>query len=231
LKDEVLKKQELTCSVGVGGSKLLAKIAANEQKPDGLTVVAPDKVVEFLAPLPVGRLYGVGKKTEKILQDKGVKTVGDLANYPLQELIKTFGKTLGAYFHEAARGDDDSPVQERTGVRSISRITTLKANTRDKDTLLTISTDLSAVVSHRVKSGGLGFRTVSLAVVAEDMSLHTKSLTLDSITDDLQTLKQAVKQLIEVYLRGSDLNARRIGVRVSNLSRVTGQKSLSAYLG
>ena len=194
-------------------------------------MVAPDKVVEFLAPLPVGRLYGVGKKTEKILQDKGVKTIGDLANYPLEELIKTFGKTLGAYFHDAARGVDDSPVQERTGVKSISRITTLKANTRDKDTLLTISADLSAVVSRSVKSDGLGFRTVSLMIVAEDMSLHTKSLTLDSITDDLQTLKQAVKQLIEVYLRGSDLNARRIGVRVSNLSRVPGQKSLSAYLG
>jgi len=230
LKDEIQHKQGLTCSVGLGVNRLVSKIAANQQKPDGLTVVTPDKIVEFLEPLPVGRLYGVGKKTEKVLLDKGVKTVGDLANHPMEDLIKTFGKTLGIYFHEAAQGVDNTPVQERTGVKSISRITTLKADTRDIDTLIMTTDDLSADVCSSLKSDNLGFRTVNLVIVAEDMSAHTKSLTLDSITDDLQTLKQAVKQLIQDYLQGSELNARRIGIRVSNLSRVLGQKRLNTYI-
>ena len=230
LKEEVFWKQRLTCSVGVGSNKLVAKVAANERKPNGLTVVSPGQEAGFLAPLPVGRLYGVGKKTEQVLLERGVKTMGDLATYPFDGLVRTFGRTLGVYFHEAARGVDDSPVREHGGVKSISRITTLRADTQEMDTLLTVTRGLCEEVWRSLKSHNVGFRTAGLVAIAEDMSLHTKSLTFNSVTDDLQAMQQAVKQLVETYLRGSDLNVRRLGVRVTNLSPMPGQKSLSAYL-
>ncbi len=229
LKEEVFRKQGLTCSVGAGSNKLVAKIAANERKPNGLTVVSPGQEAMFLAPLPVGRLYGVGKKTEKVLLERGVKTIGELANYPFDELVNTFGRTLGSYFHEAARGIDDSPVQEHGTVKSISRITTLRTDTREMETLFTVARGLCEEVWRSLRSHNIGFRTVGLVTIAEDMSLHTKSLTLDSVSDDLQTLQQAAKRLIETYLRDSDLKVRRLGVRAANLSSLPGQKSLSAY--
>ncbi len=230
LKNEVRKKQGLTCSVGVASNKLVAKIAANEKKPDGLTVVSSGQEAKFLAPLPVGRLHGVGKKTEKVLLEQGVKTIGGLADYPLDKLVNMFGGTLGLYFHETARGLDDSPVQERGMVRSISRITTLRTDTREKETLLSVAGDLSKEVWQSLASRKFGFRTVGLIIIAEDMSLLTKSLTFDSVSSDLQTLQQAAKRLLETHLRDSDLKVRRLGVRITNLSSLQSQKSLSIFV-
>ena len=231
IKDAILRRTGLTCSVGVGPNKLVAKIVANQVKPNGLTVVFPDAVKEFLRPLPVGRLFGVGRKTEKIMVEKGLKTIGDLADHPVDDLIRTFGKALGLYFHEASNGVDESEVQERGPPKSLSRIATLKADTRDPEALLPVLEGLCDALARRSEVEKLAYRTVSLAVVAEDMSIHSRSLTLEDATIDKGVLIKAVRRLLEDYLRVSALNIRRIGVRISNLSPIAGQKSLSSYMG
>jgi DNA polymerase IV (DinB-like DNA polymerase) len=230
IKDAILRKEGLTCSVGVGPNKLVAKIAANQVKPDGLTVVTPKEVKEFLRPLPVGRLFGVGRKTEKVMVEKGLKTIGDLADYSVDDLVRTFGKTLGVYFHEAANGVDDSEVRERGPPKSLSRITTLKKDTRDPEALLPGLEELCGALARRAEAEKFAYRTVSLAVVAEDMSIHSRSLTLEDATTGRDVLIEAAVRLLEDYLRDSTLNLRRVGVRISNLSPIAGQRSLSSYM-
>jgi DNA polymerase IV (DinB-like DNA polymerase) len=231
IKDMILGRVGLTCSIGVGPNKLVSKIAANIVKPNGLTVVPPEIVIGFLRPLPVGRLFGVGRKTEKIMIEKGLKTIGELAEYPVDSLIHIFGKTLGTYFHEAAYGIDESEVQERGTPKSLSRITTLKIDTREPETILPVLESLSKAVSKRAEAEGLAYRTVALTVVAQDMSVHSKSTTLEDATVGVDIITKSVRRLFEEYLKESTLNLRRVGVRVSALSLVAGQKTLSSYLG
>ena len=131
MKEEVKTQEGFTFSVGIGPNKLVAKIAADNQKPDGLTIIAPEEVKLFLSPLPVDRLLGVGKKTTARMTALRIKTISDLANYDVQRLVELFGKTLGIYFHNAANGVDNEPVKETGGAESASRISTLKENTRE----------------------------------------------------------------------------------------------------
>ncbi|MBN1244016.1 DNA polymerase IV, partial [Candidatus Bathyarchaeota archaeon] len=120
MKTAVKRQVGIAFSVGVGPNKLVAKIAADSQKPDGLTVVKPEEVQRFLSPLPVDRLIGVGRKTAVKMDELGMKTIGDLARYDVQRLVEIFGKKLGVYFHNAANGVDNEPVQETGEAESIS---------------------------------------------------------------------------------------------------------------
>jgi DNA polymerase IV (DinB-like DNA polymerase) len=112
MKRAVKSQVGVTFSAGIALNKLVAKIASDVRKPDGVTVVLPGEVEHFLSPLPVDKLLGVGKKTSAKMEALGIKTIGDLARYDPQRLIELFGKTLGVYFHNAANGVDNDPVQE-----------------------------------------------------------------------------------------------------------------------
>ena len=131
MKKDVKREIGIAFSVGIGPNKLVAKIAADSQKPDGLTVVKPEEVQRFLSPFPVDQLLGVGRKIAAKMTELGIKTIGELARYDVQRLVEVFGKNLGVYFHNAANGVDNEPVQETGEAGSISRIATLKENTRD----------------------------------------------------------------------------------------------------
>ena len=230
VKEAIRRETGLTCSVGVGPNKLVSKIAANKAKPDGLTVVTPASVVEFLNPLPIGRLYGVGRKTESLLTAKGLKTIGELASYPVNELIRTFGKTLGNYFHKAANGIDESEVQERGPPKSISHIVTLKKDTRDPEALITVLAEIAKVLIARIQSNRMAFRTVGITVISDDMAIHSRSISLEEATVDTEILLRTGESLLREYLKGSTLNVRRLGLRASTLTSLAGQKSLRAYL-
>ena len=219
IKDDVLFQQKLTCSIGVGPNKLVAKIAADIQKPDGLTMVKPEEVESFLSPLPVRRLVGVGKKTEKKLETLGVRTVGQLARLDVQRLIEVFGRKLGTYFHNASLGIDDEPVQERSEPESVSRISTLKEDTRDLAVILDEAYRLCGNVHARLLNLGLLYRSVSIYLVAGDLSVHSRSKTFENPTSDLETFKKTAKELYEKFLGESDFEARRVGVKVSNLTK------------
>ena len=157
MKYEVTNQTRISFSVGVGPNKLVAKIACDVQKPDGLTVVKPAGVASFLQPMPVDRLLGVGRKTAARMERLGLKTIGDLAKFDVQRLIGVFGKNLGIYFHNAANGVDDEPVQETGEAESISRIATLKLNTRDLALILDKSNQLAGEICLKLVERKLRF--------------------------------------------------------------------------
>jgi DNA polymerase IV (DinB-like DNA polymerase) len=232
IKGDVLTQQQLTCSIGVGPNKLVAKTAADIQKPDGLTLVEPKEVQSFLSPLPVRRLVGVGRKTEKRLETLGVRTVGQLARFDVQKLIEVFGRKMGTYFHNAALGIDEEPVQERSEPESVSRISTLKEDTRELAVILDEAYRLCDEVYAKLLQRGLVYRSVSIYVVAADLSVHSRSKTFENPAGDLKAFKETVKELYEKFLGESDVEARRVGVKLSSLSRKEElQKQLTNFFG
>ncbi|MBN1358605.1 DNA polymerase IV [Candidatus Bathyarchaeota archaeon] len=219
MKREVKNEVGIAFSVGVGPNKLVAKIAADSQKPDGLTVVKPEEVERFLSPLPVNRLLGVGRKTAAKLGDLGVKTVGELARYDVQRLVEVFGKKLGVYFHNAAKGVDNEPVQETGEAESISRISTLKENTCDLVVVLEKTDQLIDGIHKDVVKRNISFKQVGIIAIQTDLSVRSRSKTLETATRDAEVLRRAVRELFEKFLGESELEIRRVGVKISGFAK------------
>lgn len=218
IKSELFNQEKLTCSVGVGPNKLIAKIAADEKKPDGLTVISPNQVAGFLDPLPVNRMLGVGTKTLERMRTMSINTIGDLAKYDIQKLTAVFGKTLGVYFHNASLGIDNEPVQEKGEIESMSRIATLKQNTRELNVIMNDAVELCKDLHTRVVNEKLTFKTVGIIAITADIKTHSKSKTLDSPSNSLELMKKTVQELFQNFLDESEIDLRRVGVRLSNLS-------------
>jgi DNA polymerase IV (DinB-like DNA polymerase) len=219
IKADVKKQVGISFSIGVGPNKLIAKIACESQKPDGLAIVKPEEAEAFLAPLEVDRLLGVGKKTTVRMEQMGIKTIGDLAKYDCQRLIEVFGKALGIYFHNAANAVDNEPVQEQGEAESISRIGTLKQDTRDLAFILQKTDELTEDIYREVTEKNLSFKTVSIYMVMTDLSSKTRSITLEQPAKDKETIKRNTRSLFEKFLGESTLEVRRVGVKVSGFSR------------
>jgi DNA polymerase IV (DinB-like DNA polymerase) len=230
MKNEVTEQVGISFSVGVGPNKLVAKIACDSQKPNGLTIVKPEKAKTFLAPLPVDRLLGVGKKTSAKMDSLGIKTVGDLANYDVQKLIDIFGRILGVYFHNAANAVDNEPVQEQGEAESISRIGTLKQDTKDLAVILQKTDELTDDISKELEEKNLSFKQVAIYVVLTDLSSKSRSITLEQPAKDKETIKKNVKELFGKFLSETQLEVRRVGVKVSGFSREEPrQKQLTSF--
>jgi len=223
IKREILKEEKLTCSIGVGPNKLVAKVASDFQKPDGLTVVREEQVEAFLSPLPVRKLLWIGKKTEDKLNSMGIKTVGELAQYDPAVLNEMFG-VMGLQMHLMARGIDRSEVEQRTGVKSISHETTFEEDTDDAQVVLTALDELSEAVSKEAADQQLFFKTVTIKLRYENFETHTRSKTLQFMTNRPQDLKKTARELLQAYLR-RDRKVRLIGVRVSTF--VSGEKQMT----
>jgi len=231
MKTAVKVQEGVTFSVGVGPNKLVAKMASDMQKPDGLTIVKPDEVESFLAPLPVDRLLGVGQKTMEKMQTLNIRTISDLVHFDAQKLIEVFGKRLGAYFHNAAVGIDDDPVQERGEAESIGRIATLKEDTRDLLAILEKVNALCVDIAAGVAQRHVSYSSVGIMAVMTDMTVRSRSKTLESPSDDLATLQTAVKELYEKLLSEIDVKVRRAGVKVAGfVEDVKKQKALTDFV-
>lgn len=231
VKNEILTQKKLTCSIGAGPNKLVAKIAADIKKPDGLTVVTPEQVTIFLAPLPVSRLIGVGAKTRERMQVLGISTIFDLSNYDMQRLIAVFGKTLATYFHNASLGIDDEPVQEKGEATSISRISTLKQDSRELSFILEKTDQLCTEILATIARERIAYKTVGIIVIATDMSIHTISKTLENPNASLEALKGTVKELLDKFFEQNEFEARRVGVKVSNFAREQkSQRQLTSFM-
>jgi DNA polymerase IV (DinB-like DNA polymerase) len=232
MKNDVKNHVGITFSVGVGPNKLVAKIAADSQKPDGLTIVKPEETERFLSPLPVNRLVGVGRKITAKMGELGIKTIGDLARYDTQKLMEIFGKNLGVYFHNAANGVDNEPVQETGEAESISRISTLKENTRDLDVVLEKCNQLIEEIYRDLVQRNISFRNVGTIAIMTDLSVRSRSKTLETPTKDMEVLNQTVRELFEKFLSESELEVRRVGVKISQFSKEERkQKKLTSFFG
>jgi DNA polymerase IV (DinB-like DNA polymerase) len=232
MKNEVKNQLGITFSVGVGPNKLVAKIAADNQKPDGLTLVKPEEAEGFLSPLPVNRLVGVGRKTTAKMEELGIKTIEDLAVYNVQRLVDFFGKNLGVYFHNAANGVDNEPVQETGEAESISRISTLKENTRDLNVLQEKCNQLIEDIHKELVQRNISFKQVGIIAIMTDLNVRSRSKTLETPTSDIEVLRQTVRELFEKFLSESEHEIRRVGVKVSQFSKKEReQKKLTSFFG
>ena len=230
IKDDIKNQQNITFSVGVGPNKLVAKIACGSQKPNGLTVVKPEEVAFFLSPLPVDHLIGVGRKIAAKMETLRIKTISDLAGYDVQKLVEIFGKNLGIYFHNAANGIDNEPVQETGEAESISRISTLKENTCDLTLILEKTDQLTEDIHKELLQRNVSFKQVGIIAIMTDLSIHSRSQTLEKPASDLEILRKIVRELSEKFLNESELEIRRVGVKVSRLGKEeTEQKPLTSF--
>jgi len=231
VKDDLKAQLNLSCSVGIGPNKLVAKIAADTQKPDGLTVILPEQVIAFLSPLPVGRLIGVGTKTKERMQTIGIRTVSDLAACNVQKLIAIFEKTLGTYFHNAALGIDNELVQEKGEAESISKIATLKQDTRDLNFITEKTDQLCSEIHNTAQQQNTAYKTAGIILITTDLAVYSRSKTLENSTRDIIILKKVVKELFEKLLNETPLEARRVGVKISNfVKEETSQRQLTSFI-
>jgi DNA polymerase IV (DinB-like DNA polymerase) len=224
IKREIYEKEGLTCSIGVGPNKLVAKIASDFKKPDGLTVVKETEVEKFFAPLPVNKLLWVGKKTAQKLNAMGIKTIGDLAGYDPSVLAEKFG-VWGTQIYLFAHGIDRSEVQERFEIKSISRDTTFEEDTSDINLILETLDALAEDVHKQLVESKFTCKTVTVKIRYENFETHTHSKTLPFLTNQLSDIQKTAHELIEKFLR-PHRKFRLVGIRLSNLVSSEKQKKL-----
>ncbi len=212
LKKEILEATGLTASVGVAACKLVAKIASDLRKPDGLVVVPPGTEAAFLAPLAVRRLWGVGPKTEESLAKLGVRTIGDLAALPPETLTRRVG-THGEDLLRLARGLDDRPVETGGEAKSVGQEHTYGEDTADTARLRRTLLDLADGVGGRLRSSGLRGRTVTLKYRDETFHTVTRAETLDTATDSGARLFEIAWRLLGGVHRGRKV--RLLGIYAS----------------
>ncbi len=215
IKAQIAGEIGLTASVGVAKNKFLAKLASDLDKPDGFVVV-PDDVPAFLAPLPVSRIWGVGKKTEAVLARAGIRTIGALQAIDRDALIKRFGDHAG-HLHDLAYGRDERSVVTSYGAKSIGHETTFSEDIADGDRLRDRLDRLAGQVARRLRRHGRLARTVSLKARYADFSTVSRSLTLPEATDSTALIRDTARQLLLEKLGRRGRALRLIGVSVSNL--------------
>ena len=214
IKDEVKKQERITCSVGVGPNKLISKIASGFQKPDGLTVVRPEDVRDFLFPLQVSKIQGIGERTTETLKEMGIIKIEELANCDIQRLSERFG-TLGLRMKQKANGLDFEEVREREGVKSISRHETFEEDTGDHLKIIGSLEMLAESVHDSLMKHSFLYKTVTLTVRYEDFSTYTRSRTIPIWTSDIFVIKRTAMHLLSEFIGGQKL--RLVGVGVTKL--------------
>ena len=223
LKREVAEREGLTCSIGLGPNKLVAKIASDFKKPDGLTVVLPEEVQAFLDPMGIRVIPGVGPKTEAELNERGIRTVRDLRALGLTQLADWFGR-WGEDLHAKARGLSDSAVSNEWEPKSVGEQETFEVNTLDADFILTRVRALAGEVFTRLQRQGFrAFRTVTITVRFAHFRTLTRSHTSPEEQGSEEALSADAIRLLRPFLdqrenpRGTKI--RLIGVRAEKLVR------------
>jgi DNA polymerase-4 len=220
IRAAVREETGLTVSAGVAPNKFLAKIASDLGKPDGLTVVPPGKEVAFLAPLPVAKLWGVGKVTERELHRMGVRTIGDLRSVPAETLTRAFG-TSGEQLRRLADGIDDRPVETSLEAKSIGHEDTYDHDLRERGAMRRELLSLSDRVSARLRRHGVKGKTVTLKVKYADFVQVTRAATLSEPTDDGGSLYRIALDLLGNTEAGAR-PVRLLGISVSKLVPAAG---------
>jgi len=224
IKATIHNRLGLSCSIGIAPSRAVAKIASDFRKPGGLTIVSPSTLHDFLAPLPVGKIPGVGKKGNALLFEMGIRTIGDLAGHDVQDLIGRFGRSAIA-LHNLARGMDAGGVVEGQEVKSLSRETTFETDTDDPEIIASTINALTKSVCENLTEECLRCRTITLKIRYQGFVTRSKSRSLPHFSHDTATVRSLVHALFgEVY---DGRKIRLLGIRLSSFEkRGTGQVTL-----
>jgi len=230
VKEAVKERHHLTCSVGVGPNKSSAKIASDRNKPDGLTVVPFGDVAGFLAPLPVGVVPGIGRKTGEFLSEKGIATIGQLQKLDGKQLLSWFGKN-GVWLWGVIHGEENVEVRAQEIPKSLSVERTFKEDVRDFREVRREAADGAAELMRRVKSAGYSYKVAGIKIRFQGFETHTREKTLVSHTDSEGPLEEAVDRLLDEFeMKGKPV--RLVGVRVADIQRSTsGPSRLDDWAG
>ena len=220
IKDAVRSATGLSCSIGVAANKLLAKIASDLDKPDGLTILDENDLERRIWPLPARRINGIGPKSAARLESHGIRTIGELAAADPSFLVATFGRAHGEWMHAAAHGRDDRPVVTHSEPKSISRETTFDRDllaAHDRQQLSAIFTDLCEGVADDLRRKGYAGRTIGVKLRYDNFAIVTRAQTLAEATNDAGLIRRTAGEC----LRRVDLTRRirLLGVRVGALVR------------
>lgn len=215
IRRRIFDEQSLTCSVGVAPTKFVAKLASTRVKPDGLAVVPASLVLDYLRPLPVEALWGVGERTAESLRKLGLRTVGQLAEAPLGMLRTGVGDATARHLHALANGHDPRAVVATHVEKSISAETTFDVDIDDQVVLRRTFLALAGRVATRLRAAGLAGRTIAIKVRLSDFRTLNRSRTLPGATDVSQEIFTTVMDLFDVLAPGDRI--RLIGVRAEGL--------------
>ena len=224
IKAKIRSDTGLTASIGLAPNKAVAKIASDLKKPDGLVEVTADGILGFLHPLPVGKLWGLGKKSSKALNNIGIFTVGDLAKTASRKIKEVLGNN-GDAFLSIANGIDDDPVESDRETKSVSNELTFDVDTGRKDKIASALMYLSEKVSSRLREEQIKCRTVTLKIRLGDFTTRTRSFTLWRATNLTDELYNKVFELYNEFDCG-DKKVRLVGVKASGLSGSVVEKEL-----
>jgi len=215
LRRTIRETTGLTASAGVSFNKFLAKIASGHNKPDGITVIPPDRARTFIGSLPIGKFYGVGAVTEKKMQGLGIHTGGDLLRFSRQELVALFGKS-GLFFYEIARGQDPRPVEPNRVRKSIGTETTFAEDIAGFDQVANLLADLAQQLAQDLAHRQTGGRTLSLKLRYSDFTTITRSCTVPGGYFEVADILASLPRLLAATAAGSR-KVRLLGLTVSNL--------------
>ncbi|GAB3150928.1 DNA polymerase IV [Micromonospora sonneratiae] len=216
IRARVAEQERITCSVGVASTKFVAKLGSTRAKPDGLLVVPAGLVLDFLHPLPVTALWGVGERAEESLRRLGLSTVGDLAHAPVGMLRNALGQAAATHLHELSWGRDPRPVSPEQAEKSIGAETTFDTDIEDPQTIRRTLLGLAEKVGARMRRAGQVGRTVSIKVRLADFRTVNRSRTLPAPTDVAREVFETAWALFRVLNPGDRI--RLIGVRVEGLT-------------
>ncbi len=215
LRSRVRAETGLVCSVGAAATKFVAKVASGLSKPDGLLVIPEDKTLEFLHPLPIAKLWGVGAKSEEVLRGRGFHTIGDLARTPVDDLLRLLGEAAAHRLHDLAWGRDPRRVQAGADEKSVGHEMTFSEDVVDAAVINRELLRMSNMVAVRLRKHGLRARTVVLKLRYEDFTTITRSRTIAEPTDLGRQIYEEVRAIHE-GLR-NDRPVRLVGVRAEQL--------------
>jgi DNA polymerase IV (archaeal DinB-like DNA polymerase) len=232
IKNDLRKHTHLSCSIGVAPNKLLAKIASDLQKPDGVTAIDQRSAAESIADMQVGRIPGVGPKIGQRLEALGIKTIGVLAKSDLFTLIEEFGKKTGTYMHNASRGIDNEHVVESKEKQQIMRIITLKSDATESaemhSELYTLCESVFQAAAHR----RLSFKTVGILLIFNNLGNVTRSRSLKMHSSSLESLiLVAISILDETMKEVGSIRVRRLGIKLSDFQDIQGQNTILDFMG
>ena len=247
IKERIQKEVHLTASIGIAPNKMVAKIASDFSKPDGLLEILPEQLLKFLWPLPIERLWGIGKQTQKTLNLMGIRTIEELAKYPLEKLHKVLG-SHGQHLYDLANGIDEREVYTDDSIKSVSHEHTFDKDVSDQDKIDAILSLLSEKVSRRLRKYGLKGKTLTVKIRLSNFKTVTRAITLIERINFFEEIYKNAKRLFDAYYsdassdgtpefdRSSDLRKERwnkypmkirlLGVRISNFDDLYVQESL-----
>lgn len=226
IKERIRERFGLTCSIGIAPNKLLAKLASDMQKPDGLTVIEPEKVAQVMERVPIGDLCGIGAKTQQQLAKFGIRTCGELGRFPVEILKRSFGVT-GERLHYMGLGVDDSPVvpeEEAEEVKSVGHSTTLDIDITERSEILVQLLQLSEMVGRRARRHQVAGKTVTLTVRYADFTTFSRQQSRPSHTNNSEEIYRAAVQILDELELTQPV--RLLGVRITNLQYQTEQLPL-----